>query len=182
MEYKERTIKLKDDREAIFRAPSIDDAAEMVKYLENICGESEFLASYPEELTYTVENEKAYLQANIESETSMMIVCTVDGVIAGNSQIVLQKSIKTKHRASIMIALGKEYWNLGIGTAMLQEMEGVARERGVEQLELEMIEGNERAFGLYKKVGFAVVGEIPDAYKLKDGTSHAAVFMRKVLG
>lgn len=181
MEYKQSTIKLKDDRVSILRAPSIDDAAEMVTYLKKLCGESNYLASYPEELTYTEDNQSAYIQANIESEASMMILCTVNGIIAGNSQILLKKSIKTRHRASIMIGLLKEYWNLGIGTVMLQEMERIAKEYGVEQLELEMIEGNERALGLYKKVGFTVVGEIPDAYRLKDGTSLAAVLMRKVL-
>ena len=38
------------------------------------------------------------------------------------------------------------------------------------QLELEFIEGNNRARALYESLGFGVTGIKPDAIRLKDGT------------
>lgn len=108
-----------------------------------------------------------------------MLVCEVDGKIAGNSQIVFMSSLKTRHRAAVMIGLLREYWGLGIGSALFREMEREAREHGTAQLE--MIEGNDRALALYRSAGFETMAEHPDAFRLRDGTSRAAVFMRKVL-
>ncbi len=63
---------------------------------------------------------------------------------------------KTRHRGQVAIALLKDYWGLGIGTAMFKEMIDKARQEKLEQLELEVIEGNQRAIGLYHKMGFCV--------------------------
>ena len=40
----------------------------------------------------------------------------------------------------------------------------------VSQLELEFIEGNERAKALYEKFGFKVIGYVPNSIKQKDGS------------
>lgn len=181
MIYKTRSITLKDGRGAILRAPRESDAEEMLEYLRTASGETDFLASYPEELKFTAEGERAYLKNNLDSPNTMMLVCEVDGKIAGNSQIVFMSSLKTRHRAAVMIGLLREYWGLGIGGALFREMEREAREHGTAQLELEMIEGNDRALALYRSAGFETMAEHPDAFRLRDGTSCAAVFMRKVL-
>ena len=182
MKYETKSITLKDGRQALLRAPCAGDAAEMVAYLQKACGETDYLARYPEEMEYTVKGETPYLQNTLEDPNSLMIVCTVEGKIAGNCQIIFMNSMKTRHRAAVMIGLLKEYWGVGIGTALFAEMIETARQReGVCQLELEMIEGNERAFALYRKMGFEVMGEHPDAFRLKDGSSRKAIFMRKPL-
>lgn len=181
MIYKTRSIVLKDGRSAILRAPRESDAEEMLEYLRTASGETEFLASYPEELKFTAKGERAYLKNNLDSPNTMMLVCDVDGKIAGNSQIVFMSSLKTCHRAAVMIGLLREYWGLGIGGALFREMEREAREHGTEQLELEMIAGNDRALALYRRAGFEIMAEHPDAFRLRDGTSRAAVFMRKRL-
>ena len=69
-----------------------------------------------------------------------------------------------------MIALLKEFWGLGIGTAMFREMIAIAEGWGVMQLELEVFEGNERALALYRKMGFEIVSHVPNAIKQPDGT------------
>jgi len=38
------------------------------------------------------------------------------------------------------------------------------------QMELDFIEGNNRARALYEKMGFKIVGVRPNAVRLKDGT------------
>ena len=69
------------------------------------------------------------------------------------------------------IALLKEYWNLGIGTRMFEELIQIAWEREeVRQIELDFVEGNSRARGLYEKMGFRITGVKPDAIRMKDGS------------
>ena len=54
---------------------------------------------------------------------------------------------------------------------MFEEMFQVARARGdVRQIELDFIEGNKRARGLYEKMGFRITGIKPDAIRIRDGS------------
>ena len=181
MIYAEKQIKLKDGTNALFRSPTAEDAAQMIDYLRITAGETPFLIRYPEECTETMQQEAAFLQTMADSPIDIMIVCTVDGRIAGNCRLALHGRIKTRHRAGIAIALKREFWGRGIGTAMFEEMVRCAKEHGITQLELEVIEGNERAMALYRKMGFEVVATKPDAIRLKDGTLLAEYIMiRKI--
>ena len=105
------------------------------------------------------------------SSNEAMIMCIVDGKVVGNCEIIFFNNMKTKHRASVAIALISDFWNQGIGTKMFEEMIRLAEEReGVIQIELEYVEGNARARHLYEKMGFRIVGVRPNAIRLKDGT------------
>ena len=64
---------------------------------------------------------------------------------------------------------------------MFEEMIRIAKEHGVEQLELEVMEGNDRAIRLYEKFGFERFGVCPNAIHLKDGTRLRELLMVKVL-
>ena len=57
----------------------------------------------------------------------------------------------------------------------------LAKERGIEQLELEVMEGNDRAIRLYEKFGFERFGVRPNAIHLKDGTRLRELLMVKTL-
>lgn len=163
---------LKDGRPATLCSPKPEDAEEMIRYMVRSTEETDFLLRYPEEaLTYTVESERAFLESRNASEDELMITCYVQGKIAGNCALMRDSHIKTRHRASVAIALLKEYWNLGIGTRMLEQLIRAAEQRGdILQLELDYIEGNVRARALYEKMGFRITGVKPDAIRLKDGT------------
>ena len=97
-------------------------------------------------------------------------MCVVDGKVIGNCEISFYTGMKTKHRATVAIALISKFWNQGIGTKMFEEMIRLAEEREeVMQMELEFVEGNSRARHLYEKMGFRIAGVHPNAIRLKDG-------------
>ena len=112
-----------------------------------------------------------------------MIVAEVDGKITGNCQIseIGKSRIKVRHRCSFAIALYKEYWGLGIGSALTELLAEKAAELGYEQMELEVVSSNERAIGLYRKMGFVKTGEIPKAMKFKAGSYDGIDIMVKDL-
>lgn len=143
----------------------------MLQYLVKSAGETPFLLCTPEERAMMpLEEEEAFLQKRRDSETDVMIACMVDGKLVGSCQISRSPRRRIRHRGRIAIALLKEYWGLGIGTAMLTELIRIAQSWGLMQLELEVIEGNHRAIGLYEKMGFETVSAIPNATRLEDGT------------
>lgn len=168
----ETEFTLKDGRKAVIRSPRDEDIEGMLEYLYVTSGETEFLLRYPEECAkYTPEGEKALFDRMNAADNETMIVCLVDGVIAGNCQVTWKKSIKTRHRADVAIALKREFWGLGIGTRLFEEMIRISEaNENILQMELEFIEGNSRARALYEKMGFRITGMRPNAIRLKDGT------------
>ena len=181
MIFENKNITLKDGRTAILKTPCVCDAEQMLHYIQKSCGETEFLARYPEEWNITVEQEEAWVNRLRNAPDSLAITCYVDGEVVGNCEINFRGGIKTSHRATVAIAVLKEYWNLGIGSAMFSELVAAAQERGTEIMELEFIEGNDRARHLYEKFGFLVVAEKPNAFKLKDGSYRSEFYMQKYL-
>ena len=169
---KDTEFTLKDGRKALLRSPKDEDIRGVLDYLYVSAGETEFILRYPEECgKYTYEGEKALFDRINASDNEAMLVCIVDGKVAGNCQIAWKTGIKTRHRASVAIALLKEFWNQGIGTRMFEEMIRIAEaNENLIQMELEFVEGNSRARALYEKMGFRITGVNPNAIRLRDGT------------
>ena len=163
---------LKDGRKALIRSPREEDIQGMLDYLYVSAGETDFILRYPEECCkYTAEGERNLFERVNSSDNEAMLVCLVDGKVAGNCDISWSKGIKTRHRASVAIALLKDYWDQGIGTRLFQELIHIAESnKDIIQIELDYVEGNYRARALYEKMGFRITGVKPNAIRLKDGT------------
>ena len=158
---RELSFTLKDGRSAILRNPQEKDVPGLLEYLVKSAGESEFILRSPEECgKYTPESEVKWVENMNASENSAVLVC----------------------EANIGIALTKEFWGLGIGTAMFNELIRIAEGwDGLTQMELEFVEGNTRARALYEKMGFRIVSVRPDAFKMKDGGfRNEYIMMRKL--
>ncbi|MBQ2957864.1 MAG: GNAT family N-acetyltransferase [Clostridia bacterium] len=181
MLFHSKNITLKDGTQALLRSPRIEDAQSLLDYLKTTAGETEFVLKYPEECTMTVEQEERFIQSINDSPTNIMIVCEIDGRIAGNCSMSIGGRMKIRHRGSVAIALYQEFWGRGIGTKLFEALIAIGREKGLLQLELEFLEGNERGRALYEKMGFEVVAVKPDAYCLKDGSLRKEYMMMKKL-
>ena len=170
MLYPSKQIRLKNGTAAWLRAPEIQDAQALIDLLKTVTAETNFLSSYPEEITMSHEDEERWIAGHRESPLTYDILCEIEGEIVGSCNLTRRKPQKMRHRATVGITIKQKYWNLGIGSAMFREMIALARTWGLEQLELEFIEGNERGLHLYEKMGFRTVAERPNAIRLKDGT------------
>lgn len=182
MLFQDKQIVIKDGRTALLRSPREEDASELLEFLRITAEETDFLLRTPEECDLTEAQERDWVRSCRESEYVCTIVCEVDGEIAGNCEVRFNKRSKTCHRASVGIGLKQRFWNLGIGTAMFEELIRIARARGnILQMELEVAEGNIRAQALYEKMGFRVTGRKPNAFRLKNGAMLAELSMVRQL-
>ena len=63
MIFEDKQITLKDGRTAILKTPCIEDAEKMLNYIKKSCGETDFLARYPEEWnSVSVESEEKWVR------------------------------------------------------------------------------------------------------------------------
>ena len=93
----------------------------------------------------------------------------------------LQYLRRVRHRCGFAIALKRQYWNAGLGTAMMGYALSLARDMGYEQVELEVVEGNERAKRLYEKMGFVETGRTLRSLRYDDGSYRDEICMAKIL-
>ena len=121
MKFKEKEITLKDGRKCILCHTSPKYAAEMIEYMKKTAGETPYLLRYPDEVNFTIEGEQDILEKLLNDPYSIMMMPIVDGKVAGNGSINgIGDKRKIRHRCSLAIALYKDFWGLGIGTAMIE--------------------------------------------------------------
>ncbi len=176
--FESKTYQLKDGRSLLLRAPEASDAAELIRYMVDTAHETHFVLRTPEECVMTEEKEVAFIHGVNDSPHDLMICAFVDGQLAGNCHVSYGWRVRTCHRGSVAIALRKPYWGLGIGTRLMQAMTEQARAWGLHHLELEYVEGNDRARRLYEKAGYHQTYVNPDAIRLEDGTLLALIGMQ----
>ena len=182
MKFAEREIVLKDGRKCILKPNSPEYAEQMIGYLKETSAETDFLLRYPDEVKYTLEDEQKLLEGFLEDPHIIMMVAVVDGKVAGNMSIAgIGPQRRLSHRCSMAIALYKEFWGLGIGTAMIGYGSELAAQAGWTQMDLEVIAGNDQAYKLYKKCGFIETGVRHNALRYDDGTYRDEILMYKTL-
>ena len=160
-----------DGSEIVLRCAEPGEAGMLLDYLKTVTGETRFLMMEPDEIRITLEQEEEFINEHNRSDDMLLLLAFVDGEYAGNCSMGRKAgSRRNVHRAGIGIALFQKYTGRGLGKIMLKKLIGEAAKLGFEQLELTMVEGNERARRLYESVGFRECGRIPNANKYDDGT------------
>lgn len=183
MRYEEKALTLKSGRLCLLKSPTGEDAEGMLSYLKQIPAETAFLTRYEDEVTVTVEEEKLILAAILDDPKEIMISAFIDGKLVGNASVGRVSPIREKHghRADFGIAIIREFWNSGLGTALVSAAIDSAEAAGYEQLELEVAAKNERAVALYEKFGFWKFGTRPDTFRNRDGSYSDFHLMMKKL-
>ncbi len=183
MRFMEKRTSLRDGRECVLRSPETADAEAMLDYLYKTSQETDYLVRYPEEAVMSIEQEEDFLnRVNAEDMPDMMITAWVDGRMAGAASVnQISGRIKMRHRASLGIAILKEYWGIGLGNILMLTALREAKNMGYYQLELGVFADNGRAIALYGKMGFETWGTTKNAFRLKDGTMVDEIIMGKIL-
>lgn len=168
--------------EILLRSAAAEDAQMMIDYLRTVCGETRFLMKEADEVNLTVEQEISFIEGHNRAADGLLILAFLDGEYAGNCSFDSEgESRRNAHRAGLGIALYQKYTGYGLGRILMDRMIKYAKQLGYEQMELTVVQGNERAIGLYKSAGFEECGRIPNANKYDDGTYADDILMVKKL-
>ncbi|MBO4901081.1 MAG: GNAT family N-acetyltransferase [Lachnospiraceae bacterium] len=174
-----KTIKLKDGRECLLRNGTADDGAALLEEFNLTHEQTDFLLTYPDENTFTVEEEEKYLKEKTESDNEIEIIAIADGKLVGSAGIEsLGSKDKVKHRADFGISIDEAYWGLGIGSALIAGCIECARKAGYTQLELQAVAENDKALNIYRKAGFVEYGRNPRGYNSRYTGYQEVVLMR----
>ena len=174
-----KIIILKDGRECLLRNAVESDGQAVLDVFILAHTQTDYLLTYPDEVTFTVEEEGKFLQKKTDSDNEIEILAFVDGKVVGTAGIEqISPKVKLRHRCDFGISIDKEYWGLGIGRALTEACLECAKQAGYEQMELEVVADNNRAVGLYKKEGFIEYGRNPRDFKSRLNGYQEVVYMR----
>lgn len=169
MQYEKEMI-LKDGTGCLLRGVNETDAAEVLRTFDLTHAETDYLLTYPEENSFTVQEEAEFLKARSESKNAIEIAAFVDGRIVGTAGFEpIGDQEKLRHRADFGIAIEKAYWGRGIGKALTLACIECAKRAGYLQIELEVVAENASAVRLYESVGFREYGRNPRGFRARSG-------------
>ncbi len=181
MYFKEREEEIKG-RKITFRNAKDSDAEQLITFLKLTSEETPFLIREPKEITVSLQQERTFIQNNLDSERNLLILAFDGDRHIGNCAV---NSIGTytryAHRCEIAIALYQKYCGRGIGKKMMELALEKAAEMGYEQAELEVAASNENAVHLYESLGFRKYGTFPDNMKYQDGSYEDSFWMMRKL-
>jgi len=161
------TMLLKNGKELTIRKAKKEDAQELLEYAKQVGGETENLTFGAEGLPYTIEQEEKVLDNWNKSTSSAMLVGIVDGRIVTSCAISSPARERLAHQSSIAVSVLKEYWGMGVGTHMMNELINFAKNSDkIELLHLGVRADNANAIALYKKCGFQEIGRYPKFFKI----------------
>lgn len=173
-----KEYKLSDGQTLVLRNPELGDEQGLIDQLKTVDRETKFLARECDEFNFTLEQEREFIKNSTNDENLLFLIGEIDGKIIGNCSVgVISRNKRFLHRAAMGIAICKDYWNKGIGKRMMQKCIEWCEEKGVEQLELEVVAENKRAISLYENLGFQIFGTKKHALKYADGTYADEYFM-----
>lgn len=174
-----KTVILKDGRECLLRNGEYGDGAAALSVFIRTHEQTDYLLTYPDENTFTAQDEADFLKQKTESDNEIEIVAVVNGKIVGMGGIeCVGNHFKTKHRAQFGVSIDKEYWGLGIGRAITKACIDCARAAGYKQLELDVVAENKNAISLYNSEGFTEYGRNPKGFRKKPGGWQELILMR----
>ncbi len=173
---------LKNGDEIIIRNAEVSDAKELLDEFLLTHEETDFLMSYTDENTFTEKDEAEFIQGSLDSDRNLQLVAIYNGKLVGSAGIEsIGTQYKLKHRANFGISILKEYWGLGIGTILTEACIDCARAADYLQLELEVVSDNEKAYSLYKKLGFEEMGRNPLGFNSRISGFQELIAMRMEL-
>lgn len=148
---------------------NVDDAANMIDYLNQIGGESDNLLFGRNEIQITIEEEKAFIERMNHSSNSLILVGKENGRIVSIGTLTGKGRKRIAHRAEVALSVSKDYWGLGIGRKVLEELIAFAKNnKEITVIELTVKADNEGAIHLYEKVGFKKIGFFEKYFKIED--------------
>jgi RimJ/RimL family protein N-acetyltransferase len=164
----------------VIREAEIDDAEEMISYLNIVGGESDNLMHGADGFKVPVEAVKRRIQASHDADNSIILIALAGENIIARAELSGYPGARLHHNAKLSISVRKDYWNKKIGTALMTNIIERAKKMNLHNIELEVVAGNMAAIALYHKMGFSDIGTYKDFWFSNNAYSDA-IIMQKCL-
>jgi RimJ/RimL family protein N-acetyltransferase len=161
-------IRLESGEELEIREAVAKDAADLLRFLDAISGESDNLTFGPGEFFITLDQEEEYLAAQQRRSNAIHLLGLIDQKIVATLSFAGGGRQRIKHTGEFGMSVLKEHWNKGIGTTMLSTFLTWCRgTKEIRKVNLRVRVDNRAAIHLYEKMGFKHEGRISREFQIE---------------
>lgn len=162
---------LPDGLQATIRTVETDDAPSLLSLFRSVERESFFVTREPDEHDITQEDTVKTIETVLQDEKRTWLVAEVENrIIARCSVNRAREGERFSHVAAIEAEVLRAYWNMGLGTMMIDYALGWAEKNGYEMVQIFINAEDARTVHVFEKFGFEIVGRLPNAYRYPDVT------------
>lgn len=137
-----------------------EDAKGMVKHAKAVLDNSIFTLTTLEEFQASEDSQRQWIE-NMQNQGNLILIAENEVEIIGDLLFIRGKKKRNSHTGELAIGVQEPYRGKGIGRQLLQSLVIWAKgQKSIKKLCLQVIEGNDPAIGLYKKVGFQEEGRL----------------------
>lgn len=131
---------------------------------------------------FAPDSSKKKMMANWIAKSHHTFVAEIDHQICGTYILKENQPDLGSHIANGSYMVDPKFQGLGIGKSMGRHSIKEAKKLGYDAIQFNMVlKSNHSAVNLWKKLGFEIVGEVPDAFQHpKHGLTNAYIMYRKV--
>lgn len=163
-----KEILLKNGQTLLIRPAKPEDAAMKLEYLNILGGESDYLTFGEGEFNLTVEQEAKLIEVNNQAG-QLMLGAFLGDKLVGNLNFHSVTRPRLRHRGEFGVSVLKEYWGLGIGTALLKTLIQWAEDgQVITKINLCVRSDHHAGIHLYEKFGFVREGLESRGLKIND--------------
>ena len=164
-----KEILLSNGEKAIITLATVSDAKELLKYINLISTESDFLTFGAGEFSMTLEEEERFIEDCANQKNALILVAKARNKIIGNLNFSAGKRPRIAHQGEFGISIAKAYWGMGIASSLLEYLiDWAYNTEIIKKINLKVRSDNQSAIQLYKKFGFKEEGLITRDYLIKN--------------
>ena len=149
------------------RKASEQDSAQIISVMQD-AEASGFMLFGPGERQMEAASLSKFISALNNAPKSGFFIAQENDEILGYLMLKSEQLMRTSHRAAIAIGVHSKSRGKGVGTQLFEYVSNWAKQQNLHRLELTVIEHNEQAVHLYKKMGFEVEGIKRDSLFIND--------------
>lgn len=153
------------------------DADQLSKIRIQIDGETENMDREAGEGFIDTKGFQEIIKTDSEEMKNLFLVIEVQNRIVGFSRCEGSNLKRLSHKVEFGVCILREFWGYGMGKNLLQKSINWADENEVKKISLQVLETNEKAIQLYKKLGFGVEGILKNDKRLSNGKYYNSVVM-----
>jgi RimJ/RimL family protein N-acetyltransferase len=162
------------------REITVQDAAAFLDLCLALDQETEFMMLEPGERPSDMAWQERRIQSWLAEANETVLVCAVENELAGFIAVAGGKYRRNRHSAHLVLGVRQKFASQGFGRQLMSAAENWARRQGMHRLELTVMTHNQRAVGLYRKMGYEIEGVRHDSLRVS-GTFVDEYAMAKLL-
>ncbi|MDH6363296.1 RimJ/RimL family protein N-acetyltransferase [Enterococcus sp. PF1-24] len=173
---------MSEDLDITIREVLPDDAAALLAVSQQLGKETDFLIMDEAGMDLLVADLALQLELLYHSENNLLLAAWLGDEMIATASVRGDDAERLQHIGEVGISVLKEYWGLGLGHLLLEELIAWAQESQlIYRLELTVQVRNQRAVALYQHLGFAIEGTLARGARSSDGEFLDVYLMSKLI-